>query len=250
MQRTRLARWLVVGALAGLGLVFGSGFASAQEEEETTVQGSNTSTESTAASSDASASNQAEVSAGPSSSNGGSSQQVGNNSTTVNQNAQAKSGDAVAGSQVTGVVGGGATVQNTNNSSGATAVSGEATASNAAVVNAGPQAGNGGTAQQVGNNNVEVNQSSSATSGTAAAGTQVTGVVGSGATVRARPCFELPRVAGQRPRMGKRWASSSRDQQQMAGPAYLRAVKTIVSRIRRKGAVSMLQAIVSNPRLR
>jgi hypothetical protein len=98
----------------------------------------------------------------------------------VVQNSRARSGDAIAGSQVTGVVGGNATVQNSNMSFGAVAVSGPVVAGNVAVVNAGPTAGGGGSAQQIGNNSTRVIQNNVAESGAAVAGSQVTGIVGGG----------------------------------------------------------------------
>lgn len=202
MARTTLARWLVVGALAGFGLLVGTEIASAQTPSpspeataaatgsgDSTVQGSNTATDSTATSSSAAASNGATVNSGPAATGatGGTSSQIGDNSVRVNQSSNAKSGDAVAGSQVTGVVGGNATVQNVNNSTGATATSGDAVASNTATVNAGPSATATGTgnanAQQIGDNTVRVDQESVAESGDSVAGSQVTGIVGDGDSV-------------------------------------------------------------------
>ncbi len=203
MQRPRLAYGLVIGALAGFGLLIGAGSASAQEPtptpeaspeaspaaaDSTTVQGSNSSTDSTAVSSTADASNNATVGAGPAATGGGAqSSQIGDNSVTVDQSAEAQSGDAVAGSQVSGSVGGG-TIQQTNTSTGATAVSGDATASNNADVTAGPEATATGTgdanASQVGDNSVRVDQESVAGTGSAVAGSQVAGIVGGDGVVQ------------------------------------------------------------------
>jgi len=181
MQRPGLAKWLVVGALAAFGMLGFAGQASAQDPEPTAepaVQGSNASSESQATSADVTASSSATVNAGPSANGGsGQSSQIGNNNVTVNQKTSAKSGDAVAGSQVTGVVGGNATVQNQNSSSGAVATSGDVTVVNSATVNAGPSA-SGSQASQIGDNSVRVNQETVVESGSAVAGSQVTGIVG------------------------------------------------------------------------
>src|SRR5262249_33636913 len=115
------------------------------------------------------------------------SQQLGDNAVSVNQSSTAKSGDSVAGSQVTGSVGGNATVPKQKRSIRAVALSGPAVVSNVAVVNAGPKAGTlGSTAQvgQFGDNSVTAIQKSEAVTGDAVAGSQVTGAVGSGATVQ------------------------------------------------------------------
>ena len=190
MQRRRLAEWLVVGALAALGLIASAGLASAQEATpeatpapaetaDSSVQGSNSSEGSQATSAGVTAVSSASANAGPSANGGGGqSSQIGNNNVTVNQKTQAKSGDAVAGSQVTGVVGGNTTVQNQNSSTGAVATSGDVTVVNSATVNAGPSASGGGQAAQIGDNTVRVTQETVAASGSAVAGSQVTGIVG------------------------------------------------------------------------
>jgi hypothetical protein len=109
-------------------------------------------------------------------------QQLGSNNVLLNQNSNAKSGDALAGSQVTGVVGGGpSTVMNSNNAIGAVSLSGPAISTNVGLANAGPSAGallGAANVSQAGNNNVVVNQGSHAVSGDALAGSQVSGVVG------------------------------------------------------------------------
>lgn len=189
MRLRSLARVLVIGALAAFALLWVASTAMAQEADATAVQGQNGSSDGTAVSGNADGANTAAVGAGPAATSGGTSmsQQNGNNSVTVRQTSTAKSGDAVAGSQVTGVVGGDATIQNQNSSSGSTAISGNATASNTAVVNAGPTSSStAGAAQsaQQGDNAVRVLQDADAQSGDSVAGSQVTGAVGDAITVQ------------------------------------------------------------------
>jgi len=125
-------------------------------------------------------------------------QQIGDNNAVVEQKTTVKSGDSVAGSQVTGVVGGSPVIQNQNSSDGATATSGDVTAVSTASVNVGPSAvvaapapapvnnvgiasshtGSDAQAQQIGDNNVVVEQETNISSGDCVAGSQVTGVVG------------------------------------------------------------------------
>ena len=97
-----------------------------------------------------------------------------------------RGGDAVAGSQVTGLVSeqrGHLTVQNQQSSDDPVAISGDAAAVNALLVEAGPQATTDdatSTATQIGDNDVTAAQTAEAWSGDAVAGGQVTGVVGAG----------------------------------------------------------------------
>lgn len=193
MRSRSLARWLVIGALASFAVVLGSGIASAQDAttaDETLVQGQNGSDDAVSTSGEVVGANAAVIGAGPSAAAGSGSsqsQQNGDNTVVVRQTSTAKSGDAVAGSQVTGVVGGNATVQNQNSSDGAVAVSGAATASNTAAVSAGPSAtAVDGSAQagQSGDNDVFVTQEAEALTGDSVAGSQVTGAVGDAITVQ------------------------------------------------------------------
>jgi hypothetical protein len=156
------------------------------EDDQTVVQNQNSSENSTAQSGDASASNTAVVNSGPSANSSGvgdaNAQQIGDNDTHVEQRSSSRSGDAVAGSQVTGSAGGhGGTVQNQNNSSGDTAISGNSFVANVAVLLSGPQANASGagnsSAQQNGSNHAELVQDAVSTSGDAVAGSQVTGIV-------------------------------------------------------------------------
>jgi len=189
MHARSVARGLLIGALAVFGLLVFAGFAAAQTPSTSAVLGQNGSTGAGAASGPVVGANNAAIGAGPAAGSvlgTSQSQQLGDNTVTVNQSSTAKSGDAVAGSQVTGVVGGSSTVMNSNSSIGAVALSGPVASVNNAVVAAGPKAGSIlGSAQtgQVGDNNVNVHQRSDAESGDAVAGSQVTGIVGSGAIV-------------------------------------------------------------------
>jgi hypothetical protein len=137
---------------------------------------------------DADASNTADVSVGPFAETDDTAQvsQTGDNDAVLSQSSLATSGDSLFGSQVTGVVGGSATVQNQNSSSsdGLGAESGPATASNTAapldgVAVAGPQAsGTTAGAQQTGDNRIDAAQEAEGRSGDALSGAQVTGAVG------------------------------------------------------------------------
>jgi len=114
-------------------------------------------------------------------------EQLGNDSVTFSQDVSVASGDAVAGSQVTGVVGDqNATIQVTNSApDGPSATSGTTDDSNIAGGNVAPLAefGPGGTgtasAQQTGDALIAADQTQSGQSGDAVGGAQVTGAVGS-----------------------------------------------------------------------
>jgi hypothetical protein len=126
----------------------------------------------------------------------GSAQQLGSNRGTVSQSAEAKSGDPVAGGQVTGAVAGNVTVQNQNTAIGSIAVSGGAVALNVNQGTVGPSATAVGPAyvSQVGDNlisvalgliaqaieaptDVALPRTVGARFGDASAGSQVTGAV-------------------------------------------------------------------------
>jgi hypothetical protein len=195
MQRRSMARLLVVSALACFSFALLVGTARA-----TTVQNQNSSSGGSAISGNARVTNTAVVNVGPSAnSSGGPAQasQIGSNSVSVSQHGVAKSGDAVVGSQITGIVGGGdATVQNQNASSGGTAISGDSSVDNFLVLNVGPTANAEGCAvevietlgggpsscpaqaSQIGHNDVVISQSAHAISGDAVVNSQVTGIVG------------------------------------------------------------------------
>jgi hypothetical protein len=102
----------------------------------------------------------------------------------LDQASDAVSGDAVAGSGVTGVVGAAGSdivIQNFTSSEDATAQSGVAVAANVGLADAGPAALSGtgpATANQVGDNIGFVGQGAAAETGDAVAGSQVTGLVG------------------------------------------------------------------------
>jgi len=178
----KLARLLVISALACFGLALLAGAARAA-----TVQNQNSSSGGVAASGASTATNTAVINVGPaaaSTTGTAMASQIGDNSVSVSQNAVAKSGDAVVGSQITGIVGGGdATVQNQNSSEDGVAVSGDADAFNDLVLNVGPTAlSDGATAMaaQEGDNDVVITQSTEAVSGDAVVNSQVTGIVGGG----------------------------------------------------------------------
>lgn len=169
---------IVVGTLAAALAVPGAALA------DETIQQQNSSQNSNAQSGGAYAVNGSYSQSGPqagSTFGNAQAQQNGNNTTTVNQSSKAKSGDAVAGSQVTGSAGGGnKNVMNQNNSLNANATSGPAVAVNASYASSGPSAGSlFGTAQttQNGSNATLVNASADATSGDAISGSQVTGLI-------------------------------------------------------------------------
>lgn len=190
-------RWTAIGGLALLAFLGFPQLVSANGDTGalglgggTVVQNSNSSIGSVAASGPAIGVNVAASNAGPQANallGFAQTSQIGNNTSVTNQNSTVKSGDAVAGSQVTGVVGGGPTVvQNQNSSLGALALSGPAIGGNVAVSNTGPSANallGAASAQQFGNNTSVVNQTNVTKSGDALAGSQVTGVVGGFGTV-------------------------------------------------------------------
>jgi len=182
VERKTLARWLVVAALACFGLLWLAGSALAQEN---VVQGSNASDTSTADTGNVDGTNTSTFSGGPTATGGtgASAQQLGHNSATVHQSGSAKTGDPVAGAQVTGAVADNVTVQNSNAAIDPSATSGTATFENFADVTAGPVATtDDGVAQasQFGDNSTEIAQAGIAESGDAVGGSQVTGIVGDG----------------------------------------------------------------------
>lgn len=118
------------------------------------------------------------------------SSQTGDDALDLVQDAASTSGDAVAGAQVTGIVtdSGDVTVQNTNVSDADTAVSGNALATNTTfAVDVGPSAlavGGDATASQVGDDEIDLAQTVSASSGDAVAGAQVVGAVEDDSTIQ------------------------------------------------------------------
>ncbi|HVE92625.1 MAG TPA: hypothetical protein VNE62_10070 [Actinomycetota bacterium] len=215
MRRRTLARLLVVGALACLGF-FSGGAAFAQSAEA-----NNNTSGSEAQSGDGGGTNHANSHAGPAPvaesshdepSSGPTTARIvheGDNEAEVNQNAKVRSGDAVAGGQVTGIVSSGPgkiSVRNSNRSEDAEARSGNATVHNYANVDVGPRVivpdvdtdGDGiadaagecleeGVITQInacilhdGDNEAELSQDGLAETGDAVAGSQVTGIVSSG----------------------------------------------------------------------
>jgi hypothetical protein len=114
-------------------------------------------------------------------------QQRGRNTARVRQTSAGKTGDVVAGSQVTGVTGD-AKVMNSNNASLVLGVSGLTAVSNGALVQVGPLAvalsiAAGGAsfgsarASQMGDNSMDVGQEVTGETGDALAASQVTGIV-------------------------------------------------------------------------
>lgn len=145
------------------------------------VMAQNASPGASAASGDAVSGNELEGQAGGSADAAGSQAgQTGDNDIDLTQDANARSGDALAGSQevvvrVTGSVGDLAVLAQ-NASPDASAISGDAIATNETDVGAGPVAvAEDGAAQsgQVGDNRVRVDQSARATTGDAISGSQV-----------------------------------------------------------------------------
>lgn len=192
MQRPSLARWLVVGAFAAMGLFWGA----SAYAQETSIQGQNGASDATGISGDVSSSNTLTFSGGATSTAGGGgpaqSSLNGDTSGSVNQGAKASSADAAAGSQVTGCVGG-CKVQAQNSSDGDTAISGNADASNTAAITLGPNASSTGApaqSSQTGDDVLRLVQWTVAASGDAVAGSQVTGVVGDGATIQSQNASE------------------------------------------------------------
>lgn len=193
MERKTLARGLVVSALACLGLTFLGGVASANGDTAppassgqggTTVQGTQNALGAGAATGAVLGGNTSGFRGGPTAvaAGGASSQQLGQNKATVSQTSKAKSGDPVAGGQVTGIVGDNARVQNSNSAIGVAAVSGPVLTANVQAGSVGPAAVALGTAQtsQFGDNSLDLSQSSTTETGDAVAGGQVTGIVGEG----------------------------------------------------------------------
>ena len=157
-----------------------------------TIQNQNSATAPSAVSGDVAMANTAAVVLGPSATtDAGAAQaaQIGDNRADVTQSFTAQTGDAVAGSQVTGIVGGGEhTVQNQNSVDGAgTALSGDLDLVSVVAVVSGPLATSGdGDAQagQIGSNDAVITQAVEASTGDAVYGSQVTGIVGGSATVQ------------------------------------------------------------------
>lgn len=182
MERKTLAKGLVVSALACFGFVLAMG--SAQAEDATRVQGTQSAVGAGAATGPAVGGNFSGFAGGPTAvaGAGASSQQLGSNRATVRQSGDAKTGDPVAGGQVTGVVGDNANVQNSNSALGTLAVSGPAGVVNATAGALGPAAVSIGPAQagQSGSNSLDLRQSGNATTGDAVSGGQITGIVGAG----------------------------------------------------------------------
>jgi len=149
------------------------------------VLAQNASPDATAVTGNSAAANNADGHAGPVADGSGTALagSNGDNQIGVDQDATAHTGDAIAGSQVvdvkvTGSVGE-VTVLAQNASPGATAISGNATATNTAVAAAGPSAttpDGAALAGQLGDNRVDATQSATAISGDALAGAQVIGV--------------------------------------------------------------------------
>lgn len=154
---------------------------------EVAILASNASPRAFAVSGDAVATNTASAAAGPDATSmlgDARAGQVGDNRIDVDQTAFASTGDAVAGSQVIGVVIGGdagrVAVLASNDSRGAFASSGDAVAVNTAAATTGPTASaliGDASAAQVGDNRIEVDQTASASTGDAVAGSQVIGIV-------------------------------------------------------------------------
>jgi len=175
MRARTLARGLLLAGGAFAGLLVLEPSAGAQ-----VVQGQNSSRNATAVSGPAAAANTAVVSSGGTARRA---QLIGGSDVAVGQSSAAKSGPAVAGSQVTGVVGGGGgAIQAQNSAFRPVARSGNATAVNVARVAA--HAGGARRAQVIGDNFVDVDQRSVAVSGPAVAGSTVAGAVGGGGVIQ------------------------------------------------------------------
>src|SRR5262249_19011556 len=93
-----------------------------------------------------------------------------------------KSGDALAGAQITGGVGGDITISGTNFSTGTLAVSGPVLNGNFSATHGGPLgvAGLSGSASQFGDNDASLDQTVNAETGDAVSGGQVAGAVADG----------------------------------------------------------------------
>ena len=112
--------------------------------------------------------------------------QTGNNDITVAETADGKTGDALAGSQVTGDVGhSDVTVQNQNRANLPVTFTGSVSLANGESNVVGPIAIGAVTsnASQIGDNAVAATQGLVTASGDSVAGAQVTGVVAAGSTV-------------------------------------------------------------------
>jgi len=182
MERRTVAKGLLVSALACFGFVLFMGSAHAQDA--TTVQGTQSARGAGAATGPVVGANVNGFGGGPTAvaAGGASSQQLGSNHAKVSQTGTAKTGDPVAGGQVTGVVGDNATVQNSNSAIGVAAGSGPAVMANVNGGRVGPLAASVGPSQtaQTGSNSLDLSQSGTAETGDAVAGGQVTGIVGDG----------------------------------------------------------------------
>jgi hypothetical protein len=189
----KLAKIIVIAALACFGLALLAG-----ASRGATVQNQNSSDDGFARSGDSTATNSADLRVGPSASSiadNAQASQIGSNSVSVSQASVARTGDAVVNSQITGIVGGGnSTVQNQNSSSGGTATSGDALSGNTLDVAVGPDADSiagDALASQLGDNEVVISQSAEAVTGDAVLGSQVTGIVGGwDSTVQGQNSFD------------------------------------------------------------
>ncbi len=158
--------------------------------DNVTVQNTNTADDAFAESGDADVTNDAEVDLGPSAETAtgpATASQIGNNVFDLSQTAGAATGDAVAGGQVTGIVGGGEhVVQNQNTATDGVALTGDAFLLNTADLDLGPFAETDDTAStsQIGDNDAVITQSAAGDTGDAVAQSQVTGIVGGSATVQ------------------------------------------------------------------
>lgn len=173
-----LARMLVVAALACFGLL---GLAAMAFAEENVVQGSNSSLDAETASGETTGVNESAFTGGPTALADTSSQatQNGRNTGTAKQSGKAKSGDSVAGGQVTGAVADDVTVQNQNTAVDPLSETGVSELENFAEFTLGPLA-SGSSASQLGDNVLDIIQEADASTGDAVAGSQVTGIVGEG----------------------------------------------------------------------
>lgn len=123
------------------------------------------------------------------------SEQVGDNLASSTQVANAQTGDAVSGSQISGTVDGSPELQGTNYASNADATSGSVLEStNEANLFVGPAATGAGAilfgpagyaaVSQIGDNVAEANQFSDASTGDAVSGSQINGTVGGSPTIQ------------------------------------------------------------------
>jgi hypothetical protein len=188
----KLAKIIVIAALACFGLALLAG-----ASRGATVQNQNSSDDGFARSGDSTATNSADLRVGPSASSiadNAQASQIGSNSVSVSQASVARTGDAVVNSQITGIVGGGdSTVQNQNSSSGGTATSGDAISNNTLDVAVGPDADSiagDALASQLGDNEVVISQSAEAVTGDAVVGSQITGAVGGDVTIQGQNSSE------------------------------------------------------------